>query len=164
MRFVMAFLLATVARAMQQSTFWIPMPSPCAARLIHTPEALEGAPGFSFCVEHAHPPQRAGRAVISAIAATVNGRSQDLRIFSDRLDRSSVVCLGASGTPFLFLDFTVEESALRVDARCRLRMSRHRTMRRFIDAMRRLGCSDAFALQHGGALARYRALLFRWVE
>jgi hypothetical protein len=147
--------------AMQQSTFWIPMPPPCAVRLIHTPEALEqsGTPGFSFRVEHAYQPQRAGRAVISAMVANINGRSQDMRIFSDRIESSSVVCLGALGTPFLFLDFTVEERALRIDARCFRASLSH--LSAFVAAARRLSCSEAFSLQHDGELSRYRALLFR---
>ncbi len=82
-------------------------------------QALElvATAGFSFCVDQVHPPQRAGGSVISAMVASINGRPQDMRIFSDRIDRSSIVCLGALGTPFLFLDFTAE-----VDACCSVSM------------------------------------------
>jgi hypothetical protein len=56
-----------------------------------------------------------------------------------------------------------QDAALRIEARCLRTSLSHRTMRGFVDTMRRLGCSEAFSPQHDGALAKHRAMLFRHV-
>jgi hypothetical protein len=146
------------------------LPKSCAERLIHSPEAFDAACG-GFRVECARLPQLAGSSVISAVAARVDGRPQELRLISDSATRSSVVCLGGDhGTPRIIFDFTViagedehgcvlqvDTHHFRASPRWLARTNRLLSERIIVQASCRLSrCSEG-----GGALARHRALLYR---
>ena len=158
------------------------LPASCTVRLLHAPEHLffasDEGEGFSFRIERAHPPQLAGRCVVSAVDARVNGRLQSLRLISDA-NRSTVVCLGADGTPFITFDFTVSSSGgekkdgsvLQVDTHYLCAAKRlSRSVQPFFVIIRRL--QEKVLLlpvqndnneEEGDDLARHRAALFKRV-
>ena len=149
------------------------LPLPAAARLLHTPEALEACvPRFS--IQTAHPPQGAAGDAVSAFAVRfATGRRRELRLVSDGQLRSSVFWMGSNGTPLLWTRLELAEGAAGGSV---LRMVSRRYHRRvderadaplvaFFRALERAQNAAGFAavcsrLHRDGPLMRHRRMVF----
>jgi hypothetical protein len=156
-----------------RNTYAFPPVSKSACdNVLHTPEVFQNVnhSHFLFRIKQAHPAQMAGSAVISAVSASVNGKTQELRFISESIDKLSIVCLASNGTPYLMHSLKLarepKQTVLVVETRC-LRPNMLRIASPFFHFLQH-HCADVLlnhvlndcGIHEEGELACHRSKLF----